>query len=242
MNKILVIGESSRDVFVYCDASRLCPDVPVPVLSIINQIENPGMASNVYRNIKSVVSDSEIITNKNWREITKTRYVHEKSNHMFLRVDSNDKFSRIDVKLINFNFKVIVISDYNKGFLHQEDIEYICLHHDCVFVDTKKVLGDWIRNAAYIKINDYEYKNSENFIQDSFRNKIIRTLGDGGCEFSGQRFPVKKVEVKDVSGAGDTFMAGLVIKFSETGNIIESIEFANQCASRIVTQRGVTTL
>ena len=31
MKSILVIGESSRDVFVYCDALRLCPDVPVPV-------------------------------------------------------------------------------------------------------------------------------------------------------------------------------------------------------------------
>ena len=49
MKKILVIGDSSRDVFVYCDAVRLCPDVPVPVLNILDQQENPGMAKNVYR-------------------------------------------------------------------------------------------------------------------------------------------------------------------------------------------------
>ena len=37
MKKILVIGDSSRDVFVYCDALRLCPDVPVPVLNVKDQ-------------------------------------------------------------------------------------------------------------------------------------------------------------------------------------------------------------
>ena len=48
MKKVLVIGESCRDVFIYCDALRLCPDVPVPVLNIKNEVDNPGMAKNVY--------------------------------------------------------------------------------------------------------------------------------------------------------------------------------------------------
>ena len=40
MKDILVIGESCRDIFIYCDAPRLCPDIPVPVLNITNQTEN----------------------------------------------------------------------------------------------------------------------------------------------------------------------------------------------------------
>ncbi len=55
MNSILVIGESSRDVFVYCNAFRLCPDVPVPVLNDKEQSENPGMAKNVHMIIQSVI-------------------------------------------------------------------------------------------------------------------------------------------------------------------------------------------
>ena len=74
MKKILVIGDSSRDVFVYCDALRLCPDVPVPVLNIKDQTENPGMAKNVHRNIKSLHDECSILTNTNWYDITKTRY------------------------------------------------------------------------------------------------------------------------------------------------------------------------
>ena len=34
MSRVLVVGESCKDVFVYCDAMRLAPDVPVPVLRL----------------------------------------------------------------------------------------------------------------------------------------------------------------------------------------------------------------
>jgi sugar/nucleoside kinase (ribokinase family) len=45
----------------------------------------------------------------------------------------------------------------------------------------------------------------------------------------------------DVSGAGDTFTAFFSLKYFETKNIAESITFANQMASIVVSKRGVTT-
>lgn len=242
MKKILVIGESCRDVFVYCDAMSLCPDLPVPILNIKNQTENSGMAKNVYRNIQSIVQESDILTNPNWYNITKTRYVHEKTNHMFFRVDSPHEIKRIDLNDVRYDYDLLVISDYNKGFLTEEDIATICNHHKNVFIDTKKVLGDWVSEAAIIKINDYEYSKSEKFINENIRNKIVHTMGGDGCEFRGVPFSVRKVEVQDASGAGDTFMAGLVVKFLETKDIIASIRFANECASKVVSQRGVSVM
>lgn len=242
MKSILVIGESCRDVFVYCDALRLCPDVPVPILNIRDQTDNPGMAKNVHRNIQSLINNCDIITNTDWYNITKTRYVHENSNHMFFRVDSPHKISRIDLNKIDYNYEIIVISDYDKGFLLEEDIEKICKKHSNVFIDTKKVLGSWARDAKFIKINDYEYKRSEKFIDETITSKIIHTMGSDGCEYNKKKYSVDKVEVKDVSGAGDTFLSGLVVKYYETKNIEQSINFANKCASRVVRQKGVTVL
>jgi len=241
--KILVIGETCRDVFVYCDSNRLCPEAPVPVLNIVDQRENPGMAGNVRRNIESLSGKViDIATNSNWYEITKTRYVHKESNHMFFRVDAIQSIPRINVKDLDLDYDLIVISDYNKGFLLKEDIQYICSNHSNVFIDTKKILGDWVNNARFIKINDYEYRNSEPYLTEDIRQKIIHTMGGQGCEFKGKRYPTKKVEVKDLSGAGDTFMAGLVVKFMETNDIGESIKFANECASKVVAQKGVAVL
>lgn len=241
-NKVLVIGESCLDVFVYCDAIRLAPDVPVPILNIRDQTENPGMAKNVYRNIKSLMNKCDLITNSNWFNITKTRYVDEKSNHMFFRVDSPHNIERIDLSKVNYDYEIIVISDYNRGFLHEEDILEICSKHPKVFIDTKKTLGPWVNSAYFIKINDVEYNNSKNFITEELTPKIIRTKGSEGCEYQGVTYPVKKVEVKDVSGAGDSFLSGLVVKYFETQNIVESIKFANKCASSVVKHRGVTII
>jgi len=76
MNKdILIIGESCRDIFVYCDCTRLCPDIPVPALKVLHQKENEGMAKNVQRNIVSLGGDCDIITNTNWPYVTKS-HVH----------------------------------------------------------------------------------------------------------------------------------------------------------------------
>ena len=55
-------------------------------------------------------------------------------------------------------------------------------------------------------------------------------------------FPVKEVSVRDVSGAGDTFLAGLVVKYIETNDIRKSIKFAQECATVVVQKHGVATL
>ena len=239
MKRILVIGESCRDIFVYCNSNRLCPEAPVPVLNIIDQRENPGMAGNVRRNIESIYGKVDIHTNKDWYQLTKTRYVHQETNHMFFRVDTTQEIQRANVKKIDLDCEVVVISDYNKGFLTEEDIEYICSNHDNVFIDTKKILGDWVKKARFIKINDVEYENSKQFLTKELSEKIIHTMGGLGCEYRGKRYPTKKVEVKDLSGAGDTFISAFVVKFLETDDVGESIKYANLCASKVVAQMGV---
>ena len=46
---------------------------------------------------------------------------------MFLRVDNNDdKISNMKMQKINLQqYEIVVISDYNKGFLTKEDIQYV---------------------------------------------------------------------------------------------------------------------
>jgi len=238
---VLVIGDSCRDIFVYCDAKRLCPEAPVPALKIVNSTENGGMAKNVYRNLKSLTNNVDIFTNDNWYNITKTRYVHNDTNHMFFRVDNDLKIDRIDVNSLDLNYKIIVISDYNKGFLTEKDIEYICYKHDCVFLDTKKILDKWALKAKYIKINNFEYEKSKENVH-LFYEKLIHTHGSRGCVFKDKTYQVKKVDVIDVSGAGDSFLSGLVAKYLETLNIEESIMFANNCALKVVQERGVSVI
>jgi D-beta-D-heptose 7-phosphate kinase/D-beta-D-heptose 1-phosphate adenosyltransferase len=244
MKKILIIGESCKDIFVYCNANRLAPDLPIPVLSVIEKKENPGMAKNVERNVKNIMDECDIITNPGWENVTKTRYMHHTSNHAFLRVDADHKISRIDITKVPLKkYEIIAVSDYNKGFLTEEDIKYICENHSNVFLDTKKILGNWAQKAKYIKINNYEYERSKESIPKSVKDKIICTKGERGATFMGELYPVAdKVEVKDTSGAGDSFFAALLVKYIETEDIKSAIKFANECASEVVKRKGVTAI
>ena len=239
MSQVTIIGESCLDVFVYCEAIRLAPDLPVPVLQEIHVETNPGMAANVDRNIRSRNVATSLITNKDWQEVTKRRYMHDGSNHMFFRVDTPHNIERANIQEIKFNSDIIVISDYNKGYLSESDIEYICNLHPLVFLDTKKVLGTWAEKASYIKINHFEYMNSEDRLTETLRTKIIHTRGPEGCDFQGRNYPVEKCEIRDTSGAGDSFMAALVTEYLVTGEIEKSIIAANLAASKVVRTRGV---
>ncbi|MFA6502898.1 MAG: PfkB family carbohydrate kinase [Candidatus Paceibacterota bacterium] len=244
MKKILVVGESCKDIFVYCKAERLAPDLPVPVLSIAETNENPGMAANVERNIKSIYPAVTLYTNSAWETVTKTRYMHANTNHMFIRVDTDHHIPRVKVQDIPLGeYDLVAISDYNKGFLTEEDIRYICEHHDNVFMDTKKILGDWAVGAKYIKINNFEYERSKDTLPKALEDKIIYTKGDQGAFFRGKNYPVgKKVEVKDLSGAGDSFFAALLVQYVQTGDIEAAIRFANECASEVVQHKGVSVI
>ena len=112
-------------------------------------------------------------------------------------------------------------------------------------MDTKKILGDWCNTVDFIKINELEYKKSKHVIDhkiEHFKSKLIITLGSRGCMYKDKTYPVSKVEIKDLSGAGDTFISGLVVEYITTKDIDLSIQFANQCATKVVQRRGVSTV
>mgnify|MGYP003133336501 CR=1 FL=1 len=242
---ILVIGEGCRDIYRYGDSTRLCPEAPVPVLNVDqNKVSiNSGMAMNVYNNIKSLTDndDVDIVTNDGWQNVTKTRYVDSKTNYLILRVDQNDEIERCDVKKIDLSkYDCVVISDYNKGFLLEEDIEYISKNHNLTFLDTKKILGDWCNNITYIKINENEYNKTKHMLDKNIDTRLIITLGSQGAKYLNKTYPVSEVEIKDTSGAGDTFVAALCVEYTKTKDIDSSIRFANNCATQVVQRKGVS--
>lgn len=245
MKQILVIGDSCKDIHVYGSCDRLCPDAPVPVFVPNYEKQNLGMAGNVYQNVISLGVPAALKTNN--VIIEKKRYVDEKTNHMFIRVDSGEekikRIKNLTVELLK-KYELIIISDYNKGFLFEEDIKFICENHKLVFIDTKKKIGDFCKDCSFIKINQVEYHNSFDYISKNSwtSKKIIQTLGEKGCSLDKKIYAVDKVEIKDLCGAGDTFLASLCAKYLKTKDIDQSIEYANKCATQVVQLKGVNVI
>ena len=248
--KILVVGDSCTDVFTYGDTLRLAPEGPAPVFNPSFSKSNGGMASNVVSNIKAIGSHVTLITQD--EQITKTRYIDERTNTLLLRIDENDKTSKISqgkLREICNNFfqetfyDAIVISDYCKGFLSEEDIELIATRNNNVFLDTKKILGEWCNDVTFIKINHTEFDRTKHTIEYlGIYEKMIITRSHEGCEYHNELYPVEKVNIKDVSGAGDTFISGLVCEYIRTNDIVKAIKFAQDCATKVVQKKGVCTI
>jgi len=248
MNKVLVIGDSREDKFTYGSSHRLCPDTPAPVFLPNRDEINPGMAGNVYENLKGLGLKCDLITNS--EKIIKQRYVDEKTNHTFLRVDTRDTVGRVKFNpsiIQQQNYSAIVIADYGKGFLTESDISMLCQLNKNVFLDTKKPIGPWCKAASFVKVNSPEFESfKKNIKLKDWVEKLIVTLGDRGSMFLKNTgfnyYPVEKVDVFDLSGAGDTFHSSLVAKFIETEDIERSIKYANRCASEAVQKKGVVSL
>lgn len=244
---VTVIGELCHDIFVYGDAKRLSPEAPVPVLTHTHVETNLGMAGNVKQNLISLDSTSRILLFHQETEIKKTRYVDDKSNHMFLRVDEGeenvDSFN-LNISKMNSikNSDIVIVSDYNKGFLNDETLIEIGKNSKLSIIDTKKKLTkEIIDSFSFIKLNEHEYKTNES-ISNEYKDKFIITLGMKGAKHNDIEYPSPSPkQTMDVSGAGDTFTASFILKYYQTKNIDESIIFANLMSSIVVSKRGVTT-
>lgn len=237
--KILLLGDDCTDVYQYGTVDRISPEAPVPIFKYSHQETKKGMAGNVLNNLLALGCDVVYITSE--EKSIKTRLIDTKSKQQLLRVDNDAKSNAINIKkIINLNYDAIVISDYNKGAITYELIETLRNKFSGpLFLDTKK--PDIARfYGIYVKINELEYKN-----RHSINDSLIVTLGGRGAMYKTKHsnknetyYTTPTVEVADVCGAGDTFLAALTYKFLETKDIGTSIQFANKAASLTVQHLG----
>ena len=246
--KITVIGELCTDIFVYGETKRLSPEAPVPVFNPLYVERNFGMGGNVVENLKSLDQNVIIKHLHQFQPIKKTRYVDDKSNHMFIRVDEGEEtitpLELTDSVIDEIKESdAIIISDYNKGFLNEKILLEVAYHSRFIVMDTKKQISpDLVSNFNFIKLNEHEYSNFSDDVKKRYPNKLIVTLGSKGAKYMDEIFPSPDPkETIDVSGAGDTFTASFTLKYLETKDISESIIYANEMASIVVSKKGVTT-
>lgn len=229
---VILIGDSCRDEYHYGNVDRLSPEAPVPVF-VSNRIEtHRGMAANVEENLKRL---GVHVRSYFGSDSIKTRMIDEKSKQHLLRIDKDALCEALAVKNIQFDDSVdaFIVSDYNKGFVSYQLIENLISLGKPVFIDTKKI--DLKRfEGAFVKINSLEFANAK-----SFPTTTIVTMGEHGARWNGKTYSAPKIEIADVCGAGDTFLASFAYKYLITSNIDSSIAFAIKAASVTVQHIGV---
>lgn len=235
--KVLLIGDSCEDEYIYGSCNRISPEAPVPVMNFSRLETKSGMAGNVCLNLQSFEMDITFLTNS--EKIVKTRFIDEKSTQQILRVDNESQVKPLMLPINTNGFDAIVISDYNKGYLSLSKINEIVEQASCpVFIDSKKTFLPNKENC-FVKINDIEYSKLQ---EDCYIDNLIITKGAEGCIYKNTLYRAQKVSVYDVVGAGDTFLAALVFSYLAKEDIEEAIKFANKAAAVVVQQPGTYVL
>jgi D-glycero-beta-D-manno-heptose-7-phosphate kinase len=208
-----------------------------PVLKAEKVITKPGMAKNVYKNFLSLNQHVDFYTNV--EDIRKVRVI-DSNNRNIVRIDYNDKVKPCDVQYFYTKdlkkYDCVVISDYDKGYVSKEIINYLTKNFDGkIFVDSKKKDLSCYENCI-IKINEHECTLVKSFPNEY---QLIVTLGKNGAKWKNKHFkPYDCQEVKDICGAGDTFFASFVISYLQNKSYEKSIRIANQCASYVLKYTG----
>jgi D-beta-D-heptose 7-phosphate kinase/D-beta-D-heptose 1-phosphate adenosyltransferase len=211
----------------------MSPEAPVPVFVPSYREERDGMASNVFKNLEALGCDVNYLFGET---STKTRLIDSRSRQQIVRIDNDVESEPMTFETaIPPGYDAIVISDYNKGLITYELVEELRQEFSGpIFVDTKK--QDLARfEGCIVKINQVEHK-----ARSSDCSNMIVTQGKQGALYNNKMYPAAAIDVIDVCGAGDTFLAALAYEYLQTdGNMETAIEFAIRASAVTVQHTGV---
>ena len=228
-----MIGDKCKDIYQYGTIDRLSPEAPVPIFVPSHTEERDGMAGNVANNLKALGCHVTFLHDKT---SIKTRLIDERSKQQIVRIDNDSESTPIVFETeIPDVYDAIVISDYNKGTVSYELIEELIALSIPIFIDTKKTDLERFQ-GAWVKINELEYSKIT-----SECSGLIVTRGSKGASAVHHDIdvPAPRVEVTDVTGAGDTFLSALVFEYLNTSSIEQAIKFAIRASAVTIQHLGV---
>lgn len=229
---VLLIGDDCTDIYQYGTVDRISPEAPVPVFQFSYEERRPGMAGNVRANLLALGCS---VTYLHGNTSIKTRLIDLRSKQHIVRIDNDvESVPLTFATAIPPMYDAIVISDYNKGTVSYELIEELRQEFvGPIFVDTKKTHLARLEGCT-VKINSLEHS----LIKTSCTDLIV-TTGKHGAVYKDVTYSADAVEVADVCGAGDTFLAALVVEFLKKKNIETAIPYAVRAAGITVQHLGV---
>ena len=244
--KVLVIGDVIIDKYIYGTSERLSPEAPVPVVKYQREVETLGGAGLVYENLKSLRVDVTLFETEQPSSI-KTRVICD--GHYVTRIDDDkhaDSTSVLEtIELQDFSeYEYVILSDYNKGVLDEslEIIKHINKFNCKIIVDPKEHASHY-KDAWLVKPNNSEFTKfgfndwHSNIITTNAGGNVIATIDNVDYDI-----PVEDVEVSDVTGAGDCFLAAFVYGLTKQYNHKHCLELAVRGSREAVKHVGTHLL
>ena len=244
--KVLVIGDVIIDKYIYGTSTRISPEAPVPVITYIEEKETKGGAGLVYENLKSLGVDVDMFETLGPVSV-KTRIICD--GHYITRIDDDKSAKGMEVlkqvQETDFSkYDYVVLSDYNKGVLDEEkdSIAHINKYNCKVVVDPKENAwfyeGAWLVKPNYNEFHDLGFDEWQgNIITTNAGEEVIAHIDGKNYEI-----PVENLEVADVTGAGDCFLASFVYALTKGYDYEKAIKVAVRGSTESVKHAGTYIL
>ena len=235
--RVLLIGDSCEDEYIYGKCERISPEAPIPILKYSKNETRVGMAGNVYLNLQSFDIDVTFLTNV--ERIVKTRFIDDDKNIQVLRVDNEEKIKPLMLPVVTDNFDAVVISDYNKGYLTESKMFEIVENSNIpTFLYSKKTHLPNKENC-FVIMNELEYQK---ICDNCYIDNLIITKSSGGCIYKNTLYRTEKVKVCDTIGIGDIFLSSLVYGYLKYKNVNKALFVANEASSISAQKLGTYVL
>ena len=244
--KVLVLGDVIIDKYIYGTSERLSPEAPVPIVKHLHEVETLGGAGLVYENLKSLGVDVTLFETGQPSSI-KTRVICD--GHYITRIDNDisaDGTSVLEtIELQDFSeYEYVILSDYNKGVLDEslKIIKHINKFNCKIIVDPKEhsthYNGAWLVKPNYSEFTKFGFNDwQSNIITTKAGDNVVATIDNVDYNI-----PVEPVEVSDVTGAGDCFLAAFVYGLTKQYNHKHCLELAVKGSREAVKHVGTHTL
>lgn len=287
--KIVIIGDPILDKYISGETNRISPEAPVPILKVKEENYSVGGAANVASNLANLGINTNYIFpygedlnskvllnlclkhNVNCLPIKLDKYKtplkvrNISMGQQLLRTDYNDHPYKLNADLIikkinNIkNIDLLVLSDYQKGTLHEVNkiIEFSKDKNIKVIIDPKGDDFSKYKGSYLIKPNFKEFElivgkisNLKDLEKKAFKliseldiNALLITKGNQGMSLiENNKDPIhieaEISEVYDVTGAGDTVLAALAASIVIKNNLYQSSLIANVSGSLAVKNFG----
>ena len=164
-------------------------------------------------------------------------------------IDPTELIDEIDIHMMgNGNYDIIVVSDYAKGLITWDLMEYLRSLNVPIIIDPKPQHDDLYGHPLMITPNKQEWLKME-FSDRCKPEFVLVTEGKDGMTLYDYRqgrgqakIEGEPVDVYNVSGAGDTVVAIMAICLSMGFDPLKSARVANSCAAYVVTQHGTSVV
>jgi rfaE bifunctional protein kinase chain/domain len=280
--KVAVIGDVILDKYSFGRVDRISPEAPIPIILVDKEEYKPGGAGNVAANIAALGAEVDLfgivgddyykdylisslkkynvnpifMVDKNRPTILKQRCIA--SNQQLLRVDyeSGEKIQKHHIEFIKKSFSkydAIIISDYAKGMLCKELMDFLNSTKIPIYVDPKPENKALYHGVFFITPNakeciDMAHTEDEveaaKILKNQLNTNVLVTRGKSGIALirldkkDAQLFDTIAKEVVDVTGAGDVVIATFVFFHLQGLSYERSAELANKAGGISVTKIG----